>query len=41
MTKFFLAAFAALALTAGALAPAANAGDLFPAPAGYTQGGNN
>ena len=42
MKKIILAAFAALAVTIGALAPAANAaGPMFPPDAGTTQGGSN
>ena len=39
MKKIVLAAFAALAVTIGALVPAANAAITFPADAGTAQGG--
>lgn len=41
MKKMVLAAFAALAVAAGALAPAANADVLFKPDNGTTQGGAN
>lgn len=41
MKRIILTAFAALAVTVGALAPAANAEMLFKPDAGTTQGGAN